>query len=248
MRSLAKHYSMKSVAGIFTPCCSSSRVSSRCFSSTFKTNNDWNAVREIVRKYDYSSYLCTLLLPIKAREPALAIRAFNAEIANIVDSTNQSSLASMRFAFWKDALDLIFEGKPPRHPVATCLSEVVNDNKDKISKGFLIKLLESRRLDAQKPNGFATIQELRQYSERTASTTLYLVLLGGGMGSDASMQAAGHVGRAIGFTTVLRATPFLVQKREVQSLSECDFKQDQCNVGADSEGYFGRLQGGYEGS
>lgn len=36
---------------------------------------------ELLRKRDYESYLCSLLLPAESRSSALALRAFNVELA-----------------------------------------------------------------------------------------------------------------------------------------------------------------------
>ena len=124
----------------------------------------------------------------------------------------------MRFLFWKDALDLIYEGQPPKHPVALCLADAVA--RHGLSKQLLTNLITARELDSAKNGVFATSKELEQYAERTISSIHHLLLQSVGSSRAAAHQAASHIGRAIGIANVLRGTPIMLRHREVRMPQE----------------------------
>lgn len=121
----------------------------------------------------------------------------------------------MRFLFWKDALELIFEGQtPPKHPVALCLADAVQ--RHNLSKQLLTNLIVAREQDAAQKGKFATSKELEQYAEKTVSSIHHMLLQCIGSTNDAAHRASSHVGRAIGIVNALRGTPYLLQNREVR--------------------------------
>ncbi|KAL1429015.1 hypothetical protein MTO96_016756 [Rhipicephalus appendiculatus] len=100
-----------------------------------------------VKQYDYENYLCSLLLPAGLRRSAFAIRAFNVELAQIRDVVSRADIGVMRIHFWKDAVERVYKGNPPEHPVAQELSVMVQ-------RVFL----------GDKPH--STINELEEYTEK----------------------------------------------------------------------------------
>ena len=65
----------------------------------------------LVKTSDFDSYLSGLLMPKSARRAFFALRAFNYEIAQIRDqSKNNFMTGRIRFQFWRDALQKIYEG------------------------------------------------------------------------------------------------------------------------------------------
>ena len=62
------------------------------------------------RKADYDGYLTALAMPTsRARLDAIALRAFNAEMAIIQDAVTQTELGQMRLAWWRTVIDDIFQ-------------------------------------------------------------------------------------------------------------------------------------------
>ena len=49
-----------------------------------------------MKKSDHESFLCTLLLPERARAQAFAVRAFAAEVAAVRDSVSDKTIGMMR--------------------------------------------------------------------------------------------------------------------------------------------------------
>ena len=49
-----------------------------------------------MKRCDHEGFLCTLLLPERARAPAFAVRAFAAEVAAVRDSVSDKTIGLMR--------------------------------------------------------------------------------------------------------------------------------------------------------
>jgi hypothetical protein len=101
--------------------------------------------QDLVRKYDYSSYLQIPFLPQSARDAHLAIRALNIEMALIPDTVSNENARLMRMQFWKDAVDNCFQGHPKAEPVSILLSQVLS-NGTRLTKSFFQSMISERVL------------------------------------------------------------------------------------------------------
>ncbi|XP_064394510.1 NADH dehydrogenase (ubiquinone) complex I, assembly factor 6-like [Halichondria panicea] len=178
---------------------------------TSSTSSNNSYCIQSVRKHDYDHYLCCLLLPKSSQASAFSIRAFNIEIAQIQNQVSEQSIGKMRLQFWKDALNNIYKGAPPLHPVALALAEAVG--KHKLTKKWLTRVVEAR--DSTQTRLFRSTEELETYAEHTFSSLLYLTLETLGVRDVNSDHAASHVGKAEGIVTLLRASNFYRASRHV---------------------------------
>lgn len=64
------------------------------------------------------------MLPTKLRQHAIALRAFNAEISIVEDQVSENITGLMRFQFWEDAINRLYEGTVPEHPICQELIKV----------------------------------------------------------------------------------------------------------------------------
>jgi NADH dehydrogenase [ubiquinone] 1 alpha subcomplex assembly factor 6 len=101
--------------------------------------------QNLVRKYDYPSYLQIPFLPQSARDAHLAIRALNIEMALIPDTVSNEYARVMRMQFWKDAVDNCFQGRPKAEPVSILLSQVLS-NGTRLTKSFFQSMISERVL------------------------------------------------------------------------------------------------------
>jgi len=166
----------------------------------------------LVRRHDYDGYLCTISLPKERRPAAFALRAFNVETAQAVESAKEPALAEMRLMFWKETVRDIFQGKTPPQPVARALLKVVQDSRP--SKMWFDRILSTRVEDLQR--GASPPEDLKSieaYAEGTSSALLYLLLQTAGVRDTTSDHAASHVGKALGLCTLLRGTAHLAARR-----------------------------------
>ncbi|XP_031572285.1 NADH dehydrogenase (ubiquinone) complex I, assembly factor 6-like isoform X2 [Actinia tenebrosa] len=161
---------------------------------------------------DYENFLCTLLLPKATRNSALAIRAFNVELAQIQDMVTEKHIGKMRIQFWKDTMEKIYKGHPPQHPVALAVIEAVQ--KHNLSKMWFTRLTDARESNLEdRPH--TSVKNLEVYCENSVSSVLYLVLEAAGIKDVHADHAASHIGKAVGIVTLLRAAPYLANRRKV---------------------------------
>ncbi|XP_065285557.1 NADH dehydrogenase (ubiquinone) complex I, assembly factor 6 [Dermacentor albipictus] len=165
-----------------------------------------------VKQYDYENYLCSLLLPAGLRRSAFAIRAFNVELAQIRDIVSRADIGLMRIRFWKDAVERVYKGNPPEHPVAQELSMMVQSKQ--LSRHWINRMIESREsILSDKPH--STVNELEEYAEKSVSSTLYFILQAMGVQDVACDHVASHVGKMQGLTNLIRGIPFNAAKGRV---------------------------------
>ncbi|XP_042219033.1 NADH dehydrogenase (ubiquinone) complex I, assembly factor 6-like isoform X6 [Homarus americanus] len=167
---------------------------------------------DIVKQNDYENFLSVLLLPQNARATAVAIRAFNVELAQVSDMTSETLMGKMRLQFWRDTLDQIYQGTAPKQPVALELQRAVEMHR--LSKRWLRSLIDSReeQLDNKQ---FASIASVENYSEKCNSPLYYLILQGLGIENVHADHAASHLGKAEGIMRLVRGVPHHGAKRKV---------------------------------
>ncbi|CAN0334501.1 unnamed protein product [Ascophyllum nodosum] len=116
----------------------------------------------------------------------------------------------MRFQWWKDSLADIFAGDPPPQPVALALADIIKKEPGLLTRRWFDRVLDARMVDLEQAQP-ETLVEMETYAENTASSLLYLSLevagirVGSGPGTATLGHAAGHVGKAVGICTFLRA-------------------------------------------
>lgn len=162
-----------------------------------------NQVETFLRSYDYENFLCTLLISGEARRDALAIRAFNVELARIPLLVSDHKIALMRLQFWEDSLVKLFDKNNqslPEHPVVNELSLMIN--KTKFTKRYFDRLVNSRKI--QNLN-FISTKQMENYAEETVSSVHYLLLEMLNVRNVNADHAASHLGKAQGITNILRS-------------------------------------------
>ncbi len=157
-----------------------------------------------LRRFDHDRFLCSLFVPSEARDAVQAIFSFNLELARIPEMVREPLAGQMRHQFWRDTLEAIDAGRPPRHPVAAALATA------KQGFGFerddLERILDARArdLEATPP---ATLTDLLTYVDATAGTLSQLSLTILGVHDQASRWAAMDAATAFGLLGLLRAIP-----------------------------------------
>ncbi|XP_033755660.1 NADH dehydrogenase (ubiquinone) complex I, assembly factor 6-like [Pecten maximus] len=190
----------------------------RFYNSTEKTSaNNRQYCLNLIQKYDNENFLCTLLYPKSAREAAIAIRAFNVEIAQVQDVVSDKQRGAMRMVFWRDTIEKIYQGSPPQTPIALELAKVILEHK--LTKQWFMRCIDARadRLDN---DSFRSVNDLEDYCEHSVSSVMYLILESLGIKDLQADHAASHIGRAHGLVTYLRAIPFNTSRGRVNLPTE----------------------------
>ncbi|XP_004697524.1 NADH dehydrogenase (ubiquinone) complex I, assembly factor 6 isoform X1 [Echinops telfairi] len=167
---------------------------------------------ELLRRRDYESYLCSLLLPAESRRAAFALRAFNVELAQVKDSVSEKPIGLMRMQFWKTTVEDLYQDNPPHQPVALELWKAIK--RHNLTKRWLLRIIDEREKNLD-DKVYRNIQELETYAENTQSSLLYLTLEILGIKDLHADHAASHIGKAQGIVTCLRATPYHGSRRKV---------------------------------
>lgn len=175
---------------------------------------------DLVKKRDYAQFLCALLMPGASRDAQLALRAFNVETAGIVDKVTDRRYAELRFGFWRQQLDGMFnteQGNDQNSPPAILeLSRA--HRRIGFSRGWFDNILDAREQEM----GFQarTIAQLEDRLEATQSSLLYLSLEAVGVRDAQAQHAASHIGKGIGISTLLRATKHHISMQQLHIPAE----------------------------
>jgi NADH dehydrogenase [ubiquinone] 1 alpha subcomplex assembly factor 6 len=159
-----------------------------------------------VRQYDRERYLTALFAPADRREDLLALYAFNLEVAKTREVVREPMLGQIRLQWWRDALDEIFTGKPPRrHETVEPLANAIL--RRNLPRDPFERLLLARERDLDEAP-IATLAELEAYAEGTSGELMALALVVLGAADPVLQASARRIGRGYALTGLLRAVPF----------------------------------------
>jgi NADH dehydrogenase [ubiquinone] 1 alpha subcomplex assembly factor 6 len=166
-----------------------------------------------LRHHDRDRYQTALFAPAARREALFALYAFNYEIARARESVREPMLGLMRLQWWRDALDEIYAGKPPRrHEAAVPLARAIAAHG--LSKELFTALLDARAQDMEEvpPESLAALDS---YAAATAGSLIVLALEVLGVREARAVTAGRAVGVAYALSGLLVAAPFHAQQRRL---------------------------------
>jgi phytoene synthase len=159
-----------------------------------------------LRRVDRDRFHTVLLAPASAREPLLALYAFNYEIARIRETVSEPMLGRIRLQWWRESLAVAYDGGPVRHhPVVEALTATIRARG--LTRTHFDGLVDAREadLDDTPPQ---TIADLERYAEATAAPLGYLALEILRVSDKVAQTAARHVAIAYALAGLLRAMSF----------------------------------------
>ncbi|MEM6440692.1 MAG: squalene/phytoene synthase family protein [Pseudomonadota bacterium] len=135
-----------------------------------------------------------------------ALYAFNLEVARIPSVVSEPTLGEIRLQWWRDAIQEIFDGKPPRrHEIVEPLAAAIRDAA--LPQDHFEALLDARSYDLAGP-AFGDAPLLQAYLDGTSGRLMQLAALA----LDATPEeaaAARRFGRGAGLGALIRALPAL---------------------------------------
>lgn len=157
----------------------------------------------LVMKHDRERLLCAMLAPEASRPALIALLAWNHEIAKIGEMVSDSMVGLIRFQWWSEVLDEIYENKHVRdHAVAQELAEAIR--RHRLPKEEFEAILTAREADLQSAP-FASLNALDRYAIVTVGGLLKLWLLVLGVREEIAFDAAQHAGAAWALVGILRS-------------------------------------------
>ena len=145
------------------------------------------------RRRDPDRYLCALFAPAERRDDLLALLLFNDELARIPDAVTQPMTGMIRLQWWRDALDELLTGRPPRrHPVVEALARLMAAGR--VPANALYALIDAREPALEAP--VPALGWLESYAAATGGelARAWYGALGGT--SPIEADAAGAIGTA----------------------------------------------------
>lgn len=152
---------------------------------------------EQVRRLDPDRFLILALAPARHRDVLAALCAFHVELALIPDKVSEALLGRMRFQWWREALEAIADGRPPRHDTAEALAILTP-----LPLVELTAMIDAREQDLR-PDGPAPGVQAVATAGRLGA--LIAEVLGG---DSEAIAAARHAGTAYGLAGEIRRLPW----------------------------------------
>jgi phytoene/squalene synthetase len=169
-----------------------------------------HACAQLVHRADRDRFLAIMACPPAARRILFALYAFNVEIARIPWITDEPMIAEMRLQFWRDVLDDIAKGAPPRaHDVAVELAHILRPE----HAADLDQLVAMRRWDIYK-DPFDDQAHFDAYIAATSGNLIWAAARA--LGAEDAIKPTIHAyGWATGLANFLRAVPALEGKSRI---------------------------------
>ena len=160
--------------------------------------------------HDRDRYMCALLAPQDKRAGIMALLALNIELSRIGELTSEEMIGLIRIAWWREAVQEIYDGKPVRqHAVVLALAEAIKAHS--LPQIDLQTLIDARESDLGK-TPFATLEDLETYAARTSGLLhgLWAKILG------TDEASAESTGTAWGLVGTIRATHHLAHQNKIR--------------------------------
>ncbi len=121
-----------------------------------------------IQKLDYDRYISLIFTPKDKREDVITVILFNLEIAKIKARVTEAMMGHIRFQWWREALDEVFDHTRVvrQHEIVTKLRILVGKYGN-LNKNDFLKVIDAREKDLEE-NPFQNKQELIDYLRDTS--------------------------------------------------------------------------------
>jgi phytoene synthase len=123
------------------------------------TKTPWAEIDKRVRRVDEDRWISSRFAPAEQRRALTALYALNYELVRVQEVVSEETLGLIRFQWWREAIQEIEAGKPPRgHDVCLALSEEIAAGRlkpgalQKLVDGYQAAFVENDR--AREPEGW----------------------------------------------------------------------------------------------
>ena len=146
------------------------------------------ACAELVARGDPDRFRATMAAPVDARRVLFPLYAFNIEVSRAPWVTAEPMIAEMRLQFWRDVVEELATGKPPRaHQVIAPLAAAIPAD----LVGLLDGLITARRWDIYS-DPFEDRAQFDAYVDQTSGSLVTVAARALGAAGDPGLQDPAH--------------------------------------------------------
>lgn len=162
-----------------------------------------------VRRADEDRWLASRFAPKLVRPRLLAIYALTHEIARTAEAVSQEAIGDLRLAWWLEAIDEIYQGKPAKaHPALEAYAQAMTEAN--LPRAALDDMIAARGKDLEQAP-FESWSDLDAYLEATAGNVFRLAIEACAESPARPKQFETFIrnaARAWGYAGLLRTLPF----------------------------------------
>jgi phytoene synthase len=147
-----------------------------------------------------SFYYSFLFLPAERRQAIMALYAFCREVDDVVDETQDASLAATKLAWWRTEVDRVFDSTP-QHPVGLALQAATR--RFDLPRELLLEIIDGMAMDLQQSR-YLDFKGLSLYCYRVASVVGLLAAGIFGYQDRQTQKYAHDLGMAFQLTNIIR--------------------------------------------
>lgn len=182
--------------------------------SNIKHTDHTDYCTQEVLLHDRERMLCVMMAPQPVRAALVALLAWNLEIAKVGEVASEEMIGLIRYQWWRDALDEIYDGKPLRqHAVVLALADAIRSYG--LPKNIFLEIIAAREADLDRAP-FTTLEALDNYAYITGGSLQALWLHVLGVDNKNAAEAAEHIGAAWALVGSLRACHHMAHKGKLR--------------------------------
>lgn len=164
----------------------------------------------VVKRFDPDRFFCSLFAPPAERKALLAVYAFNVEVATIRERVREPLLGHIRLQWWAEAIEAVYAGRPPHHPVSRELAVAVE--RFALSSEHFERLLATRAFDLEDAPPL-DLEALIAYAEGSSGPLASLALQILSVDDSVVAIVARDIAIAWALIGLMRAVPFHARTR-----------------------------------
>jgi len=137
------------------------------------------ATRDTLKKADPDRFRAALMADARSRDDLLILYAFHYELSKVPDVTSEPMLGQIRYEWWREVVDEIYdEREVRRHEITTPLAKVLR--RVDVPRFWIDRLIDGRARDLD-PQPFENLEDARDYARQTSGqlTQIATKLIGG---------------------------------------------------------------------
>lgn len=147
-----------------------------------------------------SFYYSFRILNAETRDAITAFYALCRELDDVVDECKEANIARLKLAWWREELQLLYDGKP-RHPVSQALLPVIA--KGNIPHAWLEEIVDGMEMDLDQQR-YADYKSLLLYCHRAAGVVGQVAAEIFGYRNRQTLKYAHELGLAFQLTNIIR--------------------------------------------